>query len=81
MKKSKSTKLKQTDRELLLSVFTFFEVPVTLHTSHVSYKHGSINAANRRYIFDDEGKIARIIENDSNKSIRDSKVILANPNL
>ncbi len=77
----KKTKKEQTEREILLSIFNFFQVPVTLHNSYISHRHGSINAANRRYIFDENGRIARIIEKDPNKSIRDSKVILINPDL
>ena len=54
---------KKTDREKLLSIFTFFQVSVTEHVNtFINHKHNSINAADRRYIFDNHGRVVRIVE-------------------
>jgi len=60
----KKTKNKQTERDTLLSIFNFFQVPVKIYTNGlVRHKQGTINAAGRRFVFDDDGRIARVIEN------------------
>lgn len=54
--------MRKSDRQILREVFKFFQVEIEHSDLNIDQTHRSFIAAGRKYVFDEDGKIARIVE-------------------